>query len=113
MKFVLLNSTERPAAEAQRALPRFALLPDEAGGQVDVDDVILTRDRVLQSFAAPLAHAVDAERALAADALDSDLRLHEPGDLEGGSEQLPRQSAELAGEDLGEHFDLLVSSAGL
>src|SRR5438445_215057 len=49
----------------ERALAGLALLPDEAGGQIDVDDVVLARDRVLQGFAAPLAHAVDAERALA------------------------------------------------
>src|SRR5438132_14077681 len=49
----------RPA----RALPGLALLPDEAGGQVDVDDVVLARDRLLQGSAAPPAHARGAERA--------------------------------------------------
>src|SRR2546426_8857707 len=85
------------------------LLPDEPLRQIDVDDVVLAGDGVLQRIAAPFADALDAERALAAGALDGDLRLHEPGDLEGGPEQLPRQSAELAGEDLGEGLDLLVA----
>jgi hypothetical protein len=36
-----------------------------------------------------------------------------PATWKGGSKQLPRQSAELAGEDLGEHLDLPVSRGGL
>src|SRR5918995_5722329 len=79
---------------AERALPRLALLPDEAGGQVDVDDVVLACDRVLQRVATPLAHAFDAEAALAPSAVDGDLRLDEAHHLERGPEQLPRQPAE-------------------
>src|SRR5438046_5330327 len=97
----------------ERALPGLALLPDEAGGQVDVDDVVLARDRVLQGVAAPLAHALDAERALAPAALDGDLLLQEAGDFKGGSEELPGHSAELAGEDLREGLDLLVGGGGV
>src|SRR5437867_12636332 len=59
----------------ERAQPRLALLPNEPGGQIDVDDVVLARHRILQCIAAPLAHAVDAERALAPAALDGDLLL--------------------------------------
>src|SRR2546428_5166391 len=97
----------------ERALAGLALLPDEAGGQIDVDDVVLARDRVLQGFAAPLAHAVDAERALAPAALDGDLLFQESDDLEGRSEQLPRHPTELPGEDLGERLDLLVGGGGV
>jgi hypothetical protein len=114
MKFVLLKSTERPAAaSAERALASLALLPDEAGGKIDVDDVIFAIDRILQGVATPLAHALDAERAFTPGAFDGDLRLHETGDLESGPKQLPREPAELAGEDLGERLDLPVSGRGL
>src|SRR5918996_882464 len=98
---------------AERALPRLALLPDEASGQVDVDDVVLACDRVLQSFAAGFAHTLDAERALAPAALDGDRGLHESDDLERRSEQLPREPAELAGENLRERLDLLVGRGGV
>src|SRR5207247_2564652 len=97
----------------ERALPCLALLPDEASGQIDVDDVVLARDRVLQSITAALAHAVDAKRALAPAALDGDLLFQESDDLEGRSEQLPRHPTELPGEDLGQRLDLLVGGGGV
>src|SRR5207249_3676188 len=104
------TSTQLQACTAGMAMPGIvgmsciALLPDEASGQIDVDDVVLARDRVLQSITAALAHAVDAKRALAPAALDGDLLFQESDDLEGRSEQLPRHPTELPGEDLGQRL---------
>src|SRR5437773_9072489 len=97
----------------ERALAGLALLPDEAGGQIDVDNMVLARDRVLQGFAAGFAHALDAKRALAPAALDGDLLFQQTDDLEGRSEQLPRHPTELPGEDLGQRLDLLVGGGGV
>src|SRR5262249_30623437 len=98
---------------AEGALSGFALFPDEPLRQIDVDDVILAGHGILEDVAAPLPDAFDAEGAPAASALDGDLPLLEAHHLEGRSEQLPRQAAELAGEDLRERLHLLVGGGGV
>ena len=63
----------------------------------------------MKRLAAAFADPFHREGAAAPFALDRDFRFLEADDLEGGAEQLPRQPAKLAGEDLRELLDLPVS----
>ena len=70
--------------------------------------MVLAGHRILERLAASLTQARDRERALHALAGDRDGGFLKADDLEGGAEQFPRQAAQRAAEDLGQHADLRV-----
>jgi uncharacterized protein involved in tellurium resistance len=93
----------------KRSLPAFSLLPDEAFREMDIGEMFLARDRVLKGVTPALTPAFGSQRALPSFTLNRDLRLDEAGDLESGAEDLPRQAAEFAGENVAWCLDLLVT----